>query len=192
VVPAIAQPSIAAKPTLHPSAMRFLCTNPSYQGANARAYSRQREPRRDGLLGMRGLLLLLTILGACTEQGDWIDVDFGPGTMILSGDQINILYVNAKVTGPMLDGSPYTLGGPAQVLTSDWTVVDTLQLTTGDQVWHDGDYAYLVDTRMQVPASLFDHCAELLQIQITLGAQMADDGHVESSTGVTTAPLLCY
>jgi len=144
---------------------------------------------------MRGYLLVLPILGACVESespADYIDVEYGGSEIYIVGDQIENLYIDAKVTGPMRDGSPFTIFEPL-VQTYDWTIIDHLQLTTGDQVWHpDGAWTYIHDTRTTAPASLLAWCGSVLQLQLAVGAEMDDDGHVESSTGVVDTVVDCY
>jgi len=143
---------------------------------------------------MRAYLLVLPILGACVVSEDpanYIDVEWGASEIHIVGDQIDNLYVDAKVTGPMRDCSPFTITEPT-VQSADWTIIDNLQLTTGDQVWHpDGGWTYMHDTRSTAPDSLLAECGHVVQIQLALGAEMDDDGHVESSTGVVEAVVDC-
>jgi hypothetical protein len=145
---------------------------------------------------MRGyLLLVLPIVGACVgseSSGDWIDVEYQSAEVALFGDEIGLISVDAKVTGPMRDGSPFTISS-AIVQTADWTIIDTLELTTGDQVWHpDGGTVYMVDTRHVAPANLLANCGQTVQIQLTLAAEMDDYDDVEGFGGVLETPVVCY
>jgi hypothetical protein len=145
---------------------------------------------------MRGyLLLVLPIVGACTGTDDSaypsIDVEYQSAEIFLEGNQIGDIYIDATVSGPIRDGSPFTISD-ATVQTADWTVIDNLELTTGDQVWHDGATVHIVDTRHVSPANLLANCGQTVQIQFTLAVEMLDFEEVEGAGGVLDTPVVCY
>src|SRR5450432_2236134 len=146
---------------------------------------------------MRGYLLVLPIVGACVAPESTIDaisVQYGGAEIYLVGDQINNVYVDANVTGPLRDGSPLTVSD-AIVQVNDGTgtkTVATLTLTTGDQAWHPGGaWTYVQSPKVAAPSGLLAYCGYVADIELTVGAEMADDGHVESSSGGAANVIDC-
>ena len=111
--------------------------------------------------------------------------------MEVSGTQLATLAFDATIEGPVRPGSPLETSGQL-VAPESWSPITDLALTTGDQVFEGaGVPIYVVDTRDAAPSALLAYCGRSVTFQVTVGAQMADDSHVEGSTNVITAPVRC-
>jgi hypothetical protein len=141
---------------------------------------------------MRVLLLTITLAGCSTIQQGWLDAEQPRAQIVLDGSVIISMSATATLTGPIQEGAPYTING-AVINDLDWTVLDTPQLTVGDQVWSaDGDGAvWAVDTRTDAPQSLLAMCGRQVYFQFTFGTTMYD-GHQEGAGAIVEPYVECF
>lgn len=133
----------------------------------------------------------MVLLSACTTSPvDLPSADIVSAKIELDGTTLSTLAVDATLNGDFLDGSPAWTSEYSDTL-QDTKVFDTLALSTGDQVWHDGVVIHLVDTRTEAPAALVERCGLEVGLTLALGAGDPVDGHVESTQGTTRVTITC-
>jgi hypothetical protein len=55
-----------------------------------------------------------------------------------------------------------------------------------------GTHVSVVDTRHDAPPELLAHCGETVKFEMTISAEMADDGHLEGATNLLDTQLVCH
>ena len=134
-------------------------------------------------------LILASLLGCASEPHDYLVVDLSSPTVRLHGAQIESIAVDATISGPVQTGGAIKPSGAIDM--PDFTEVDSMSLTTGDQEWVDGAILHVVDTRTDAPWATFAGCGATVVLQVTVAGPMADDGHLEGSTNAIDTPIVC-
>jgi hypothetical protein len=156
--------------------------------------TRQRLRRVTGQECMRILVFGVALASAgCSistidPDAYYPSVDLDSAVIVLDGDRIAEIAIEATVTGPVI-GGPIISGG--NIVTPDRDVITDLELTTGDQEFYPDRTLFLVDTRRDAPAALRAACGTVVMAQVYVGGKMAG-GHVETSTNVIDTTVQCF
>jgi hypothetical protein len=129
----------------------------------------------------------------CTDADphNYIIVDGVAATAKITGGELTTFAYDAVVRGPVRVGSPFTVSGHV-VDPDSWARLDLFAPVTGDQTFEAPETrVYVVDTRHVAPDYLLARCGATIGLQVSVSAEMADDGHLEGSTSELDAAVVC-
>lgn len=142
---------------------------------------------------MRVLFLTIALGGCSTIQQSWLEANDPQARIVLDGAAILTLSASATLTGPIQVGAPFTIDGAVIDDFTNWNVIDTPQLTVGDQAWlaETEQTAWAVDTRTTAPPGLVALCGHQVYFQFTFGTTMYD-GHQEGAGAIAEPYVECF
>jgi len=133
----------------------------------------------------RDMLRVLAILAlaACTNTADDSDGKIVSASVEVDGTAF-MVKIDATLTGgDYVDGRPVWTSQFGNTL-HDTMNFDTLSLSAGDQVWHDGVVIHFIDTRTVAPAPVVARCGATVGLTAIVGVE--DDAGIGHSTQATS------